>query len=275
MMQNKFFLSSLGVHFNIMAVLAGGVAMAFLFAVAPIPAAETPLSGDHFTTPETAANQNVYAVLWTPLTGDHFTTQEGDLIIHPVNHASLIMSWQGQTIYVDPVGGAQRYDGLPRPDLILLTDIHGDHLHAATLTGVAGPKTALVAPQAVVDLLPGNLRERATVMANGQTKTILKINIDALPMYNLAPERAKYHPKGRGNGYLLSFGGKRVYLSGDTEDIPEMRALKNIDVAFLCMNLPFTMDVDHAASAVRALGESSPPRTMTAGTVERAWLTIL
>jgi L-ascorbate metabolism protein UlaG (beta-lactamase superfamily) len=185
------------------------------------------------------------------LTGDAIPTQHGDLMVHPINHATLALQWKGQTIYVDPVGGAARFADLPRPDLILVTDIHGDHLDAATLKAVATDKTKLVAPPAVAEQLPAELRARATVLANGQTNTLLGVPIEALPAYNLTPERQKYHAKGRGNGYLLSLGGKRVYLSGDTEDIPEMRALKNIDVAFLCMNLPYTMTVDQAAAAVR------------------------
>jgi L-ascorbate metabolism protein UlaG (beta-lactamase superfamily) len=186
-----------------------------------------------------------------PLTGDRVATKEGDLIIHPVNHATLALGWKNLTIYVDPVGGAARFAELPRPDLILLTDIHGDHLSADTLKAVASDKTALVAPAAVAEQLLAELRQRTTVLANGQTQSLLGITIEALPMYNLTADRAKYHTKGRGNGYVLTFGDKRVYLSGDTEDIPEMRALKNIDIAFLCMNLPYTMTVEQAAGAVR------------------------
>lgn len=185
------------------------------------------------------------------LSGDRFTTTDGDLIVHPVNHASFLMSWKGQTIYVDPVGGSQRYTDLPRPDLILLTDIHGDHLNQATLSALAGPKTTLVAPPAVVNLLPSALRDKTIVLTNGQQKLVLNINLEALPMYNLSPDRSSFHAKGRGNGYVLTVGGKRVYISGDTEDIPEMLALKNIEVAFLCMNLPYTMTVEQAAGAVR------------------------
>lgn len=185
------------------------------------------------------------------LSGDSIPTQNGDLIIHPVNHATFVLSWNGKTIYVDPVGGAKRFEGLPRPDLILVTDIHGDHLHPETLAAVAGDKAKIVVPAAVAAKLPGNLRPLTTVLANGQTKSILDISIEAIPMYNLTGDRLKFHDKGRGNGYVLTLGGKRVYLSGDTEDIPEMRALKNIDMAFVCMNLPYTMTVDQAASAVR------------------------
>jgi L-ascorbate metabolism protein UlaG (beta-lactamase superfamily) len=186
-----------------------------------------------------------------PLTGDRVATKDGDLVIHPINHATLALGWKNLTFYIDPVGGAARFAGLPRPDLILITHDHGDHLSADTLKAVAGEKTALVAPPAVAGQLPAELRQRTTVLTNGETKSLQGITIEAVPMYNTTPERANFHPKGRGNGYVLTFADKRVYLSGDTEDIPEMRALKNIAVAFLCMNLPYTMTVDQAASAVR------------------------
>jgi len=103
----------------------------------------------------------------------------------------------------------------------------------------------------VVEQLPPELKARTTALAGGESKSVSELKIEATPAYNLAPERAKFHAKGRGVGYVLTLGDKRVYLSGDTEDIPEMRALKNIDVAFLCMNLPYTMTVDQAAKAVR------------------------
>ncbi len=187
-----------------------------------------------------------------PLTGDHVPTQNGDLIIHPINHATFAMSWNDLVIYVDPVGGTKRFEGLPRPSLILLTDIHGDHFDVPTLSALAGRQTALIVPQAVLDKLPEALRRQSTVLTNGETKTQFNIQIEALPMYNTTPDRVRFHPKGRGNGYVLTLGGKRVYISGDTEDIPEMRALKDIEVAFLCMNLPYTMTVEQAAEAVRA-----------------------
>ena len=184
------------------------------------------------------------------LTGDRIATPDGDLVIHPINHATLALGWKQLTIFVDPVGGAQRFAGLPSPGLILLTDLHGDHLNANTLKAVATDSTQLVAPPAVADQLPANLRPRTTVLTNGQTTSLLGLKIEATPAYNLAPDKQRFHAKGRGNGYLITLGEKRVYLSGDSEDIPEMRALKGIDVAFLCMNLPYTMTVEQAASAV-------------------------
>jgi L-ascorbate metabolism protein UlaG (beta-lactamase superfamily) len=185
------------------------------------------------------------------LTGDRIATKDGDLVIHPINHATLALGWKQLTLYVDPVGGGQRFAGLPKPDLILLTDIHGDHLNADTLKAVATDKTLLVAPSAVAEQLPAEWRGRTTVLSNGESKSLSGLKIEAVPMYNTTPERSKFHAKGRGNGYVITFADKRVYLSGDTEDIPEMRALKNIDVAFLCMNLPYTMTPEQAASAVR------------------------
>jgi L-ascorbate metabolism protein UlaG (beta-lactamase superfamily) len=182
---------------------------------------------------------------------DSIPTKDGNLVIRPINHATLAMTWNGKTLYVDPVGGAKAFANLPAPDLILLTDIHGDHLSKETLAAV-GAKAKLVAPQAVADQLPEDLRARTTVLGNGQTQTVLGITIEGIAAYNLAPDRQKFHAQGRGNGYVLALGGKRVYLSGDTEDIPEMRALKDIDVAFLCMNLPYTMTVEQAADVVKA-----------------------
>jgi L-ascorbate metabolism protein UlaG (beta-lactamase superfamily) len=187
-----------------------------------------------------------------PAGPDVVPTQEGELKIQPLNHASLLLEWKGKAIYNDPVGGAKVFEGLPAPDLILITDIHQDHFNQPTLTAIARPGTSLVAPPAVAQQLPADLRARTTVLANCQTQESFGIRIEAVPAYNLTADRQQYHPKGRGNGYLLTLGGKRVYLSGDTEDIPEMLALKAIDVAFVCMNLPYTMSVEQAARAVRA-----------------------
>lgn len=183
------------------------------------------------------------------LTGDHIATDNGDLVIHEVGHATFLMGWNGHTIYVDPVGDG--LGDLPPPDLILISDVHGDHLNADTLQNVAQATTRIIAPAAVAEQLPAPLQGRTTVMANGERQTIMDISIEAVPMYNTTEERLNYHPKGRGNGYVVTVGGTRVYISGDTEDIPEMRALKDIDVAFICFNLPYTMTEEQAASAVR------------------------
>jgi L-ascorbate metabolism protein UlaG (beta-lactamase superfamily) len=182
---------------------------------------------------------------------DKVQTEKGVLVIHPINHATAVLEWNGKTIYVDPVGADKRYTGLPKPDLILITDVHGDHLDKLTLKNIVQEKTQIIVPSAVAELLAEDLKKQTKVLKNGDSDAVAGIKIEAIPMYNLTSARTKYHAKGRGNGYVLTFGGKRVYFSGDTEDIPEMRNLKNIDVAFVCMNLPYTMTVEQAADAVK------------------------
>lgn len=179
---------------------------------------------------------------------EEFKTSAGPLKITPIQHASLMIEAGGQVLHVDPAQG--NFDGLPPADLILITDIHGDHLAPKIIDKVKKPGTVIIAPEAVSQTLPGT-----TVMRNGDTKKIGPWTIEAVPMYNLkrGPSEGKfYHDKGRGNGYILTYGGLRIYIAGDTEGTPEMRALKNIDVAFIPMNLPYTMPPDEAAGAVRA-----------------------
>lgn len=173
-----------------------------------------------------------------------------DLKIKPIEHATAVLEWNGTTIYVDPVGGTNAFDGQNPPDLILITDIHGDHLSVETLQELETEKAKIVVPQAVADKMPQELTSQVDVMNNGDSKELYGITVEAVPMYNLREEAKKFHEKGRGNGYVLNMGGQRIYFSGDTEDIPEMRALKNIDKAFVCMNLPYTMTVESAADAV-------------------------
>ncbi|MBI4658389.1 MAG: MBL fold metallo-hydrolase [Verrucomicrobia bacterium] len=182
------------------------------------------------------------------LTGDHLATADGEVVFHPINHATFVMRWNGKMIYNDPVGGASLFQSFPRADLILVSHSHGDHFNAATIEAVRGPNTTIIAPQAVYNGLSSALRSLTVVMANGARTNLLGLGIEAVPAYNLTTSN---HLKGQGNGYVLTVGGKRIYMSGDTEDIPEMRALQGIDVAFVCMNIPFTMSVDKASSAVR------------------------
>lgn len=179
-------------------------------------------------------------------------TMQDSIVVMPVEHASFAMQLNDKVFYVDPVGGAEKYSELPQPDLIFVTDIHGDHMSAETLTALTEQDSTLqiVSPQAVKEQLPERLKSRLQVMNNDEEKTWWGVNVKAIPMYNLREEAKDFHIKGRGNGYLLSANDKKVYISGDTEDIPEMRDLKDIDLAFVCMNLPFTMPVDAAADAV-------------------------
>jgi L-ascorbate metabolism protein UlaG (beta-lactamase superfamily) len=183
---------------------------------------------------------------------DQITTSKGPLTVQPITHGSVVLTWNGKTIYIDPYGGAASYTGLAAPDVILITDIHGDHLDPKTLAGLSVGKAVMIVPPAVAEKLPAEYKPQVRLLRNGQQLDTLGLRVSAIPMYNLPEAADAPHPKGRGNGYVLTLGGKRVYLSGDTEDIAEMRALKNIDVAFVCMNLPYTMDVNQAAQAVLA-----------------------
>ena len=189
----------------------------------------------------------VNAQLTTP---DAIATSNGNVIVQPIFHAALALQWNGKSIYIDPYNGADAYKNLQKPDLILITDIHGDHMDLKTLQALDLSGATFIVPQAVANKLPGEWEQRIVVLSNGNTTDQSGISITAIPMYNLPDDSTARHTKGRGNGYVLTIGGKRFYISGDTEDIPEMRSLKNIDVAFVCMNLPFTMSVDQAANAV-------------------------
>jgi L-ascorbate metabolism protein UlaG (beta-lactamase superfamily) len=178
---------------------------------------------------------------------EEFKTSAGTLKITPIKHASFMIEAGGQVIHVDPAQGS--FDGLPQADVILLTDIHGDHLAPAIIAKLKKSGTVIIAPQAVQQTVT-----EATVMHNGETKKLGAWTIEAIPMYNMKPNAQGQipHEKGRGNGYVVTYGGLRIYIAGDTEGIPEMRALKNIDVAFIPMNLPYTMPPQDAADAVRA-----------------------
>jgi len=178
---------------------------------------------------------------------EQFPTSAGILQLTPIQHASLMIQAGGKVLYVDPAQG--KYDGLPQADYILITDIHGDHMVPALVDKLRKPGTVVLAPKAVTASV-----KNCTVISNGETRTIGDFKVEAIPMYNLAPAAngTTYHEKGRGNGYVVTYGGKRFYFSGDTEGTPEMRALKNIDVAFVCMNLPYTMTPAAAAEAVKA-----------------------
>jgi len=192
-----------------------------------------------------------------PLSGDLVAADNGALVIHPVSHATFVMQWNGKTVYVDPVGGSKLFADLPKPDLVLVTHMHFDHFDPATLEAILPAKgnITVVAPKTVAEKIPEALRGKITVKvpANGEKTEAAGVEIQAVPAYNTSQGKEKFHPKGRDNGYVLTMGGKKVYIAGDTEDTPEMRALKGIDVAFLPMNLPYTMSVEKAAEAIRQL----------------------
>jgi L-ascorbate metabolism protein UlaG (beta-lactamase superfamily) len=181
---------------------------------------------------------------------DTFKTNKGDLMIQPILHGTLVMEYNKKIIYVDPYGGPEAFEGIAKPDLILITDIHGDHLNEKTLDALDTKGVKIVAPQAVADQISDKYKDQIVVLDNGENSKQLGIGIEAIPMYNLPESADSKHAKGRGNGYLLDIGKKKVYISGDTAGIEEMRNLQDVDIAFVCMNLPYTMDVKEAASAV-------------------------
>jgi L-ascorbate metabolism protein UlaG (beta-lactamase superfamily) len=186
-------------------------------------------------------------------------TENTSVEIVPIEHATGIVRWGDTDIYFDPTGGPEAFAGQPAADIVLVTDIHGDHLSTSTIAAVLG-SAPLIVPQAVKDLLPPDLQAKASVLANGQSFTDTNsFLITAVPMYNLpAAENKDRHVKGRGNGYLIEKDGMRVYIAGDTAGTPEMRALTDIDVALVPMNQTYTMSVEEAADAVLAFR----PRTV-------------
>ena len=180
---------------------------------------------------------------------EEFQTKSGIVKITPVRHASMMIEAGGKIIHVDPWSQGN-YDGLPKADLILITDIHGDHFDPKTIDSLKKSGTTVIAPSVVAEKLSD-----AKVLSNGQKTSWEQWSIEAVPMYNMkrGPSEGKFfHDKGRGNGYVMTYGGARFYIAGDTEGTPEMLALKNIDVAFIPMNLPYTMPPEEAAQAVRA-----------------------
>lgn len=185
-----------------------------------------------------------------PLRTDTLRTSAGDLGITPLGHGSLMFSFARKVILVDPYGAVIDAASLPKADLVLITHEHRDHLDPAALAAVSRPETVVVATRACAERLPG-----CRVMANGDTLTLLGVRIEAVPAYNLLHKRDNgqpFHPRGVGNGYILTFGDTRVYVAGDTENTPEMKALTHIECAFLPMNLPYTMTAEMVVDAIRA-----------------------
>lgn len=180
---------------------------------------------------------------------DTISTSSGPVEITPIQHASFTLRAGNKLIYVDP-SPSELFQNKSKADLILVTDIHGDHMDRGAIDALSGPGTQIIAPAAVAKSISS-----AKIIGNDENANWGDWKIEAVPMYNLkrGPSPGElYHPKGRGNGYILTYGGTRFYVSGDTENTPAMRSLKNIDVAFVCMNLPYTMPVTEAATAVKA-----------------------
>lgn len=178
----------------------------------------------------------------------------GDIQITPIMRASVQIEYAGKVIQVDPVGKS----GIAKKpvDLILVTDTHDDNLDPNEIAKIRKPGGSVVMPAAVAKEAGAKIPAPTIIMANGETKTVANISIEAVPMYNVrrGPQSGGvYHTKGRGNGYIITLGGKRLYFAGDTECTPEMKAIRNIEVAFVPMNMPFTMTPAEAADCVKAI----------------------
>ena len=184
---------------------------------------------------------------------DVIQTSQGPLKITPLYHGSVMLEFGGKIIHVDPWSQAD-YTGIPKADMIVITHSHADHMDPAIIKNLRKESTVLVAPPAVTDTLNGTVGDTDAI-SNGEKRTFLGVEIEAVPMYNLvlgSGPGKPFHHRGIGNGYILSFGDTRVYFSGDTECTPEMKALKNIAIAFVAMNPPRTMPPSEAAACVQA-----------------------
>ncbi len=181
---------------------------------------------------------------------DTIKTSQGDLNITMIGHGTLMFTHNGKVIHLDPWTKLADYSKLPKADLILITHEHQDHLDLDAITKIGKDGTKILVNGNSAQKLPNSV-----VMKNGDSTTVDGIMIEAVPAYNLVHKRDNgqpFHPKGSGNGYIITFGDKRVYVAGDTENTPEMKALKNIDIAFLPMNLPYTMTPEMVADAAKA-----------------------
>ncbi|WP_297951906.1 MBL fold metallo-hydrolase [uncultured Desulfobulbus sp.] len=181
---------------------------------------------------------------------DRIATSAGPLDLTFLGHGTLMLTFKDTVLHVDPYGKVADYAALPRADLVLLTHDHADHLDQAALALVRTPVTDIVLPPVCADRVQGGL-----ILKNGETRTVRGITVTAVPAYNLVHRRDNgqpFHPRGAGNGYLLDFGDTRLYVAGDTENTPEMAALKDVDIAFLPMNLPYTMTPEMVADAARS-----------------------
>lgn len=181
---------------------------------------------------------------------DTIPTGNDELTIHPIVHGSVVFTYGGKTVFADPYGGAALYEQFDAPDIILITHTHGDHYNPETLSGLNTENATFIVPQTVADAMDGNYSDQLMVLANGESAEVIDIPVSAVAMYNLPGDESVRHVKGDGNGYVIEFGNQSVYISGDTEDTPEMRSLEDIEIAFVCMNLPYTMDIERAANAV-------------------------
>ncbi|UCB45466.1 MAG: MBL fold metallo-hydrolase [Spirochaetota bacterium] len=181
---------------------------------------------------------------------DNFTTSQGELKITFIGHGTLMLRFKDKIIHVDPVGRYADYSLLPKADIILVTHEHGDHLDTKAIQKILTEKTEIIFTEKCMKKVDSGI-----IMKNGDVKIVHGLKIEAVPAYNIVHMRSEgkpFHPKGEGNGYIITFGDKRIYIAGDTENTPEMKGLKNIDISFLPMNLPYTMTPEMVSDAAKA-----------------------
>jgi L-ascorbate metabolism protein UlaG (beta-lactamase superfamily) len=196
------------------------------------------------------AQGEIKVTTWDQYQKDVVWTAAGELEMVFLGHGSLLFLFGGKTIYVDPFSRVADYAALPKADLVLITHEHRDHLDPEALASIRTDRTAVVLSESCAAQVEGGI-----VMRNGQTRTVAGVQVEAVPAYNLIHRRENgepYHPPGVGNGYIVRLSDKRVYVAGDTENIPEMKRLRGIDIAFLPMNLPYTMTPEMVADAAKA-----------------------
>lgn len=181
---------------------------------------------------------------------DVIKTSDGDLVITFIGHGTLMFKFKDKVIHVDPVSAEADYSKMPKADLVLITHHHGDHMDQKAVEAISTNKTKIILTAKCSETIRSGI-----VLKNGDKKEIDGLKLEAVPAYNILHKRndgTPFHPKGEGNGYIITFGDKRVYVAGDTENVPEMKDLKNIDIAFLPMNLPYTMTPEMVADAAKA-----------------------
>ena len=206
---------------------------------------EVPEQWDEEKLHEELSDKEIYEKKWNTFIFE--TLSEDTIEIIPLQHASAIMKWGDEVVYADPVEPTWNYDD---PTIIFVSHEHGDHFSNEILSNLNLERVTLLTTQTVYDKLAEELQEKATIMNNGDSISKNGFSITAIPAYNIREEALDFHPEWRGNGYIFEKDGHRVYFSGDSEDTPEMRALEDIDIAFVSMNLPYTMWATAAASAV-------------------------
>ncbi len=186
-----------------------------------------------------------------PFETDVIQTSSGELEITFLGHGSLMFTFGENVIHIDPFSRVADYSTLPKADLILITHEHPDHLDAEALTSIRTENTDIVLTELCEQQVEGGI-----VMRNGDISVVQGLSIEAVPAYNLIHTRESgdpFHPCGHGNGYIITLGDQRVYVAGDSENTPEMMALRGIDIAFLPMNLPYTMTPQMVADAALAM----------------------